>query len=353
MNLYLFVYILLSILTLIEIKYSKHSFIIFIFFLLFFFLLGSLRWNTGTDWDPYYLYYITNDTKDNFIYDGKDFEKGYILLNYGIKEISNSYSVFLSICTFLNLVCFYYFTRSIFKTRYIFILLLYFAIFQGGIFTTRQLLATSICLLSTIFIIKRRVIPFFTCIIAASLLHITSIVYIAAYFIYNYKLSIKKFILFLGITILCSFSLKYILGDFISLINDPRLSGKLITYTDNNEAFGIVNLLKGIAKRIIILPLFFYIKEKHNKSNLYSGLFNIYLVGTLLYFLFSFADLAIFIRISTYFQLMEIPLLYLSYMSYKRKWLMIFIILFGLMKIVSFYSGYYDLYVPFNTIFSS
>ena len=354
MNIYLTIYSILSFFTLLEIRFRKYSSIIFIFFLLFFLILGSIRWNTGTDWDPYYLFFVTNDNWRNFEYSGFEFENGYVLLNYFIKNISDSYSFFLFICSFINISCFYYFSKIFLGGRPIFALLLYFAIFQGGIFVTRQLLATSICLLSTIFIIKRNKLSFFICIAFASLFHISSLIFIISYYLYEYRISVKKFVGILFITILASIFIRVVLENFISLIGDyQRLSGKLTTYVNQQEEFGIINLAKGIVKRILILPVFFYIRKKHNSSNIYNGLLSIYLLGTILYFLFACANLTVFIRISSLFQLMELPLLYYSYKLYRKKWFICFIIIFCAMKTISFYSGNSDLYIPYYTIFDT
>ena len=351
MNIYICIFLVLIFLSLTEIKTKKSSASLFLFILFFFWLLGSFRWNTGTDWDSYKDYFCTNNSLSNFYFDGYAFETGYIWLNYLVKKISNSYSVFLSICSFLNIICFYVVAKKLFGKRPILAVLLFFAIFQGGIFVTRQLMAISLCFLSTLFIIKRQKTPFFICIILASFLHVTSLIYIVSYYLYNYKISIKKFLLLAFITIILSTLMHELTKSVISFISNDRVTDKLYIYTSSDIDFGIFDLVKGCIKRLLTLPLFFYILNKYPYNKLYSGLLSIYILGTLIYFLFAFANMNTFVRISVYFQLLEIPLLYYSYLLHKRKWLICYIYLFGLMKIISFTSGYYDLYVPFYTIF--
>ena len=103
MNIYLLIYSILSFFTLLESRIKKLSArcasSIYLYFLLFFLILGGIRWNTGTDWDPYYLYFETNDNWRNFEFSGFEFENGYVLLNYLVKCISDSYSFFLLICS--------------------------------------------------------------------------------------------------------------------------------------------------------------------------------------------------------------------------------------------------------------
>ena len=351
MNIYIIIYIVLIILSLLEIKYKKTTNSIFLYIMFFFWLMGSLRWKTGTDWDSYKDYFCNNDTLANFYFDGYAFETGYIWLNYMIKRISSSYSIFLSICSLINILCFSCVAKKIFGKRPIFAALLFFAIFQGGIFVTRQLMAISLCFLSTLFIIKRQKIPFYICIITASFLHVTSLIYIISYYIYNYKITIKKFILLTITTIIVSTLIHELTISIISLMSNDRVAGKLSFYLNSDEDFGIISLIKGCIKRLLTLPLFFYIAKKNPNNNLYTGFLNIYIIGTLIYLLFAFANMNTFVRMSVYFQLLEIPLLYYSYLLHKKKWLIGYILIFGLMKIISFTSGYYDLYVPFYTIF--
>jgi hypothetical protein len=58
-------------------------------------VLSGLRWETGTDWQPYYTFFQINNTWNE--YKNSQFEILYIFLNYAVKIFFNSYTVFLSI----------------------------------------------------------------------------------------------------------------------------------------------------------------------------------------------------------------------------------------------------------------
>jgi hypothetical protein len=76
-----------------------------------------------------------------------------------------------------------------------------------------------------------------------------------------------------------------------------------------------VDLFKGFIKRIIIFPVLFYVynKGKINKYNsVFVGLSNIYIFGTFLYFLFSLGHFGVFIRLCSYFQIVENFFIYFS-----------------------------------------
>lgn len=353
MNIYYTILILLILLSVFEIRDKRVSILFFPLFLLVFWYMGSFRWNTGTDWDSYCDYFVTNHSWSDFLIDGYPFEKGYVLLNYGIKQLSSSYSVFLSICSLINILCFLMVCKKHFRERPLFALLIYFAIFQGGIFVTRQLLATSLCFMSILFIEQKRKKMFFICIFIASLFHITAWAFLLSYYAFYRDVTIKQFFLYLGITIVLSLFVSLGLSFLLEHIPSGRIASKILVYNSDDRVFGAASLIMGVAKRIVTLPLFFYVRRYYNDTVFFKGALNIYLLGTLFYFLFALADLSDFVRFSVPFQLMEIPLLYYSYLSFRKTYIITFIFAFGFFKIYSFLNVYYDLYVPFYTIFDN
>lgn len=357
MNLYYTIYLFLLVFSLFEIGQKNKIFSSFTYslFLLLFLFLGTVRWQTGTDWNSYLLYFINNNSINDFFYNGYAFEKGYVLLNWGVKYLGGNYSAFLFFGVVVNLLCFHIVAKKFLKERLIFALLLYFSVFMGGIFVTRQLLATSICFLSLVFIIERKIIPFSILILLASLFHISSIVFWGAYFMYNYHITVKRFLILFFVVCITSFFIPFIISSLVSFISgSDRLTTKLLIYNTEGREMGVLVFLLGVLKRIVILPLFFYFVNYYFKQDkIFKGIFSIYLIGTLLYFLFALSGLKDFVRISAYFQLMEIPLFYYAYVGIRKKWIFLLIIPFLAMKIYSAISIYYDEYVPFYTIFEN
>jgi len=329
---------------------------IYYLYLLLFLFLGTFRWQTGTDWNSYMSLFMDNNSIHDFFIDGYAYEKGYVLLNWGVKYLGGSYSNFLFVGTLINIFCFHAVAKKLFSERLVFALFLFFSVFMGGIFVTRQLLAASICFFSIIYIVERKIFPFTILIVFASLLHVSAIVFFFAYYIYNCRISVKQFIILFFVTLIVSYFLNSFFSTIVSSLSaNSRIGTKLLIYTTGEQELGYSSLIMGIIKRVVLLPLFFYTEQKWQKQNseIFSGMFNIYLLGTLLYFLFALSGFKEFVRISSYFQLIEIPLFYYTYTNLKKKWILLLIIPFCFMKIFSAIGMYYNLYVPFYLIFEN
>ena len=337
-----------------------------IFFGVFVFLIlwafASLRWETGTDWDSYY---------DVFYYGSYahvvNFEPGFVALLFLIKEYTSSYSVYLSVfsllCILLKFSFFYKFHKEIFFT----LVLLFFCYYFADIFAVRQNLAISLTLFSTIFIIKRKPLFFILFVILACSIHYSSILYFFAYYIYWSKISDKRFYYFAAFCV--AFGLIGIGGIILDLILkalgiDGFIGAKINNYLNedievlNTTNSPVVMYLLGVTKRFILIPIFIYVKNKSKGQFPYlQGYFNLYMIGNLIYFLFA-KDLAVFARASVPFLIFEIFLI--GYVLYyfktdKNKMLLVFVLMmiFSWARFNALVNSYYDLYVPYNSIFDT
>ncbi|GHU02621.1 hypothetical protein FACS1894147_04890 [Spirochaetia bacterium] len=61
--------------------------------------MGGIRWGVGTDWNPYYSFFTAFKTWKQ--YNNGTFEIGYSFLNYIIKNLTYSYTVFLCVTSLL------------------------------------------------------------------------------------------------------------------------------------------------------------------------------------------------------------------------------------------------------------
>ena len=164
-------------------------------FCVLFTVLGSVRWNTGTDWDAYYYGFLSADSLDYVLYSPYAFEKGFGLLNFIILNYFNSYTVFLLVFTFITVFLKYkVITHKIFLNYALFSLFAYYCIFIGDIVATRQSMAVSITLFSTLFIIRKKLVWFILTVILASSIHRSAIVFIVAYPLFNYDFRQKTLI---------------------------------------------------------------------------------------------------------------------------------------------------------------
>ena len=132
-----------------------------------------------TPWDKIF---IVNDA-------GYQFEPGFVVFEKLITLVTHNAEGYQVIYSLIYLLAITTFANQLEKANFSF--LYFFATL--GIYTfmftgVRQCLAMSICLLSYRFIKERRLIPFLLLLLLAFLFHKSSILFIAAYFIYNRKI---------------------------------------------------------------------------------------------------------------------------------------------------------------------
>lgn len=156
------------------------------------------------------------------------------LLTYGRHEIGfkyyakilscicNNYYFFLAITSILSMIGFYFFSRdnskNYFATIFIFITFNYY-IYSFGLL--RQALAISVLLYSIKFIKDRKFWKFLIFVIIASLFHKTALVFLPLYFLYNIKITKKRFIIWLLIIIFMLISKSLILDFILNYIYKP------------------------------------------------------------------------------------------------------------------------------------
>lgn len=344
-------------------KNQRKKFLItgaFVFFLIFW-AFSSLRWECGTDWESYY---------DTFVYFSDahtvNFEPGYIALVGKIKQYTSDYTVFLTIfaflCISLKFSYFYKFHNDFFFT----LILLYFCYYFADIFAVRQNLAISLTLFSTIFIIRRQPVYFVLFVALASSIHYSSILYFFAYYIYWSKINdrtfyyLVAFCVALGLIGIGTLILDLVLralgidGFIGAKINNYLNQDSEVLNTTNNP---ILMYLLGVIKRLLFIPFFIFVKNRSKGNFLYfKGYFNLYMIGNLTYFVFA-KDLAVFARASVPFLFFEIFLIGYSLSFFKTRKIMLLsiftvIIFFSWTRFNALVNSYYDLYVPYKSIFN-
>jgi EpsG family len=355
-----FIFSSLGILDLAKIR-KKYKAGLFISLVLLLIILGGIRWKTGTDWGTYYDFFKQNSSYNDF-HSGQ-FEVGYAIINFLIKSLTNNYTVFLIILSFLIISI-----KSVYiyeHTEYILIaLLLYFAYFFGDIFFVRQSLALSLTLYSTNFIIKRQKIKFLITVLIASTIHISALFFLIAYFVYHLRVSNLVLLLFLFVCILLSIvNFDVVLFKLIlKVIGDSTKFGeKLHDYLFIGAAkrfgmqvSGLTSILLGGIKRLLILPVLFLFRKKiEKKYSEYGGYLNLLIVGNGLYYLtIHFVALQ---RISTYFYFYEILLLLMLLASFnwwkERLLLYMGLIVYAALKLIYSIAAYPDLFIPYYSIF--
>lgn len=338
---------------------KKYSIIIFSLFLFIFFILSFIRWKTGTDWESYYEMYTWIDKPWNNFNNGM--ESGYNFVNHLGKFLFNSYTGVL----FLFSTIIYTYTGRTYITlsKYpITSLFLSFCILSfAHIMYVRQNVAVAITGWSVYYIITQKKWNFIACVLIASLFHRTSLIFLLAYPVFHKNYSAKYYCL----SIIGALAIGTLVGKlFLNIIGGLGLgiiSSKINGYLelgseDNSMAISTTTVLvKGFINRSFVLFLIFYCKYKLKHNSLFfNGLTNLYILGTILYFITLPLSISL-ARIAVYMDSLQVILIpYIIYHQrtlYNRILFFIFISSYFYLRFYSYIISFKTAYIPFITIF--
>lgn len=345
-------------------KNSKKILVICFSIILIFF--GTVRWQTGTDWNSYYYFFLSATHYEIATQSAQSFELGYSLLNLWVNNTFQSYTAFLFIFTSLTV---YLKIKVLTSKQFLSFSLLgfyiYYCMFIGDIVSNRQSLAISLTFFSLFFVIKRKLVPFLLVICLAMLIHRTAIIFIPAYFFYKQDFKQKTLMGIFTITMMLGVVLNSL---DISMSNFSFLPGVNFLAEYNERAniylevgqtsYGSVDsstsyILGYIKKCLIFIPI---IILHRNNFNVYSRLLNITVVGSAIYFILGSMS-SEFKRLAAYFDIIEmlvVPYYLYSIKGKLTKYTVIFIYcVMYFSKLYTLVINYWDLYNPFYTIFDS
>lgn len=257
----------------------------------------AARDKVGTDWVAYYEFYL---------YGGQGTEIGYAFFNDLFHHNGLHYNLFLLFLNLLSLTLIY----SSLKRHAIFIviglLIFYSDLFLYFNFSgVRQAMAISFTLFSIRYIVDRKFIKFLLCVILAACFHVTSAIFIIAYFIPFSKFTKKQYVL-----IASGFTLFSIFIFSIVNIFSGDLAQKAKFYLELQEQETNIKslFLIGAIKRslIICLVLIFGKNMLKTKNSMY--FFNVYLIGFGMYLSTYLISPDIGVRLSSYFLIFELLL---------------------------------------------
>lgn len=288
---------------------------------------AGLRYQVGTDWDSYYSFYV---------YGVDDVEIGFAFLNNLFRGAEIPYAFFL---LFINALSLFLLRKSllVFSSLPILGLLFYYSDlylyfnFSG----VRQAIAISIVLFSLTFILNKRRQPykFFFFLFLAMCFHISSIVFLLAYFIPQRRPTKREIIIFVLGLVVIYFGMNLFSSLFLSL-----LDSKAEFYLEvQDSAYDIQTLFYiGILRRLIPILLVFFTRSKDFFDDRLAMYFlNLYCIGFGVFMLFYMLSPDLGVRLSVYFTVVEIFLLgnlvYFTERSYKR------IVVIGIILLVSYY----------------
>lgn len=233
-------------------------------------LLASIRnYRVGTDTALYTSKFRSNFYIDDFVI-SEHKEYGYQLFEYVLLSFSHNYFWLLFTSSIIVVAC-YLKTIKKLSQNYIYSVFLFitlgtYTFFFNGL---RQGIAMAIFSLATPYLIEKRLIPFLTVTLFASLFHVSALFMIPFYFILNVNIknSYKYLIAFLSSLLGSKAIILYLASD------NPRYEA----YTEANERAGGYFIL---AFYISLMIMLFLIKNiYHIKDKRFTSLLTYYSIG--------------------------------------------------------------------------
>lgn len=250
MGIFVFMYVALLLIHLISSNFKNKEQRLFqaISCFLLLWLIQGLRHETiGVDSATSYRPYFELVSADwNSIFDLSDtytnFEIGYIILNKFFKvAISTEPQLFILFTSFLALFpvafVFYKYSTNIILSFTIFAS---FVVYYFGFSGVRQAIAIGICTLCIHFIIQRNVKVYIPLVLLASTIHTSAILFLPAYWLYNYiTLDFKRLVIVMIGAFILSFSLKSVVTFMITIL----FGGERYLNAINTETVPSYNLM--------------------------------------------------------------------------------------------------------------
>jgi hypothetical protein len=317
-------------------------------------ILSGIRWNTGTDWENYLYYFKIIDIRP---LGGSGMEIGYEILVRAFKLfISTNYTAFLFFCA-IYIIFFTYtvlYKFSPFPLFSLFLLLSYS--FVGSGLGVRQDLSIALSLVSLTFIMDRSLPKFLIIVFLSTLIHNSAIVFLPAYWLFNFKWNTSRALIAIAFTIFCIILSEKIMANFGTLIS----ARKVELYMEMGMGMEVEEnpyktLVKGLLGRLLFFAILVgFVNYEEEDRKLFNGLFNLYVFGIVLFSIFSPISL-IFSRLARFYDIYQILLLPMAYLFAKRAYkIILFVIItaFSLLKFTTALNGAKGTFIPYKTIFS-
>src|SRR5690606_17694613 len=334
---------------------------VFIGLILLLILVSSIRWETGPDWDSYVNFY---EQIDEFI-NGKSinlFEPGYTALNWFFAANNLPYTAMLAFLAIVTIGM-----KGLVILRYprlLFLLLfLYYTYYLADIIAVRQFTAVALCLFSLKFIEQKRFWPFAVIVVLATTVHVSSLFFLVAYWLFWFRLSdqVLYIVLIAGFLMGLVDITSWLVNLVVSVVGvDAAVAEKVLRYGDEgletSHANPYISYALGFLKRAFILPVLIAGRRVVPPRDewWYSGKLNLLVLGNIIYFVF-ILNVPVITRLALPFLYLEIFLLASLVSAIKdvkfRVVVLVLVMAFGAIRLYMFMAPYWDLYLPFQTIF--
>lgn len=318
------------------------------------FLLSMLRWENGTDWDPYYEYFNRVAIDPDYGY----MEPGFTWLCHIDAQFMN-YTWHLGV---IALLCILPVAKRVreFSPFPVFSLLIWFSVSFAHMFPVRQTIAISLFVFSWKYIQERRLLPFLCLLALAATFHVTVLVALPIYFLWNRRIPAKLYVLVIGVVFVISMVSSQVFADLLNSVGGPLFEEKLEEYLENSEeTFGsayspMQALIRGCVNRSIyfFLPLLLLNKKRESGTTM-NAIFNMYFYSFVIFLMVTPLSVALG-RLSVYTdmaQLLLLPYVFTLRMSRANALVLVTVmLLYFFIRFRGVVFNYEDLYIPYNCV---
>ena len=329
-------------------------------------LFIGLRWETGTDWEPYKELFDTIELSWKVLLDIYHFDFGYVLFNAVVRLFSDSYTVFLIINSGITI---YFLTKLVLKIspRPNLSLFFFYPTFMVAQFmgSNRRMMAMVGLLWAFYFLYLNKKKIFYILVSIAFMFHRSSVFGCVALFIPRKSFKIKTILLLLLVSFIIGQAelpakMLAFSGEILSGFISHPLIEKLVFYSKEGEdhiaiaaSSLFVATLLAILKRSILLLFYVYTIKKYQIDKLTQYIFNMYICAFAGYLMLvgSF-----FQMLTAYFALIEIILvarMFNYHRSGVKLLLLMILFIYGFIQMANALNVYPELYMPYISIFSN
>lgn len=314
-------------------------------------LLSGLRYETGTDWEPYFNYFIS-EVKIGEHY----FEVGYQILNNIVRYFTDNYNVLLTtIALFIVLISYTIARYSDFP--FLTLIGFYSFMFVGFLGGNRQAIAIALSIFSLRYIIDRKLFKFLSVIFLASLFHFSVWLFPLVYFLA--KKRFPSYLLFslcivsliLGQLPMQSiwYSIGYNIGiqQMIILLGDPAIDIEL--------NYPLRNVILIFERMLFFSTFLLFRKRLECKVQNFNFYLNATAVGHIIFFIFVESIRNLAGRSALYFRFSELilisSLLYITGDKNIRFLIFLIMLLYCFLRLNYVIFSWEGVYHPYKFVF--
>lgn len=352
MSLYISIFVLIMLLSLLEI-FLKEKRISFITCLLMIIIAGN-RYNIGYDFGTYENFFKDANSMENIFNGSIDAEPGYLLLNFLFNKIGfnfNFFVLFFSVLSIGLLTIFLFKNFPYPSLSLLYYYARYFLVRDMG--QIRSSLACIILLFSIPYMIEKKPVKFTLIVLIASLFHISSLAFLLVY-VFNLlikKLNFKNVFFSIGFAVIMGI-----------IIQNPQLyqmvvPERYIAYFTNPVYINgqwLMNPVLWMQLGIFIAALIFIKFTSNEMVNKLDGYLKVYFLAS--FILIAMGTLGtVGGRISTLFATSEmiiVPYFFMNFTNNKLVNVILYCIFaFLIFLLIVVISGAYHSFIPYQTIF--